>query len=333
MLETQLRSGDSAATRHFGFLLVGNFALVPFASAIETLRMANQVAGKTVYSWDTLSIDGKPVTARCGIEVSVTAAVPNKRDYAVLFVCGGTSIGSTWSARLAKWLHLVGARCSAMGALSTGAYLLAKAGLLDGYRATVHWEKLGVMREDFPQVYLTDSIYEIDRDRFTCAGGTASIDLMLYLIAAECGSQLAATISDNLLHDRVRCASERQRIPLMHQIANNQPKIREAAALMAANIEEPLSIDDLAGFARITRRQLERLFRAHLQCSPRQFYKRLRLDHARQLLVQTDKSIMEISLLCGFSTTAHFSSSYRSMFGVTPTEGRSNPTMWDSEKR
>jgi AraC family transcriptional regulator, glycine betaine-responsive activator len=333
MQTLELGNTTPVKVQNIGFLLVDNFALVPFSSAIETLRMANQVAGQRLFNWSTISLEGEPVVARCGLEVSAKCSTQSEDEFSIIFICGGTRIASSWSNKLNRWLHKMVARGAALGALSTASYLLARAGLLNGYRCTVHWDNLSELREEHPLVTLTDNIYEIDRDRYTCAGGTTAIDMMLHLIAMLYSRKLCAAISDNLLIDRVRCMTDKQRIPLTHQIGHSQPRITEAAYLMENNLEEPLSPDELASYVNISRRQLERLYRTHLNCSLHQYYNQIRLEHARRLLIKTEKSILEISQLCGFNSSAHFSKNYRQLFGMSPREARSSLSLWDEDTR
>lgn len=311
-----------AAPTQYGFLVLPSFSMVAFAAAIDTLRLANRISGQTLYSWETLTTDGKPVTASNGLEVSPNRAANNPSHYAALFVCGGVKIHQAWSAKLGECLASVAKKGLPLGALCTGTYILARAGLLDDYRCTIHWERLASTREDFPRLHLTDDIYEIDRDRFTCAGGTTSIDMMLELVSRDHGPSLAAAISESFLVDRVRSMQDQQRIPLRQQLGTSQPKLTEAVLLMEANLEEPLSPDELASYVNISRRQLERLFRSYLQCTPTQYYLGLRLRNARRLLLQTEKSIVEISLACGFASAPHFSKCYRDMFGLPPRDER-----------
>lgn len=327
-----LKTGGLNQPAHYGFLLLPNFPLVPYSGALESLRMANQFAGKTLYSWETLSVDGQPVTASCGVEIApgkhraliddVAVKTNSASRFTAVFVVSGLKVRDAWSARLeAKLLHLAAEKIP-LGALSTGAYLLAKAGLLDGYHASIHWDRLNATREEFPKVLFSDALFEVDRDRYTSSGGTSAIDLMLYLVSCEHGETLAQRVCDQLMLDHLRGQRDRQRIPLLRQFGRSQPRLREAAELMEANLEEPLSPDELAGYVGITRRQLERLFRSHLNCTPMQYYLGVRLDNARRLLLQTDKNIMDISISCGFATAAHFSKCYRDRFGCAPRDDR-----------
>ena len=307
---------------HFGLLVVPGFPLVPYSSAIETLRMANRLQHEKLYTWETVTISGQAVSASSGLEVMPKRAAIGTSSFSSLFVCGGIRIRDAWSAELGGWLKMLAKKGIPLGGLSTGSYLLARAGLLEGCRCAIHWDRLATTREEFPNVSFTNSIYEIDRNRYTCAGGITAIDMMLHLISLEHGKELVQAISDQLVLDRMRCNLDQQRIPLHHEIGTSQPKLTEAATLMAANLEEPLTIEELASYVGVSRRQLERLFRCYLDQTPTHYYVGLRLKAARRLLMQTEKSITEVSIFCGFSSAGHFSKCYRDEFGLPPRSDR-----------
>jgi len=313
---------ENFSPKHFGFVAMPGFSLIAYASAIDMLRLANRLAGKELYTWETITPKDELVMASNGLEVKPNRFYKDTDVYDILIVCGGVKISSTWTESLGKYLRYQDKRGVVLGSLCTGAYLLAKAGLLDGYRCTLHWENIASMREEFPHLNITDDIYEIDRNRYTCAGGTTPIDMMHHLISRQYGRQLAASISEAILVDHVRNMTDRQRVPLRQQIGTSQPKLTEAVMLMEANIEDPLTPDELSGFVNISRRQLERLFRSYLNCTPSQYYLGLRLRNARRLLLQTEKAIIDISLVCGFSSAPHFSKCYRDMFGLPPRDER-----------
>jgi len=209
-----------------------------------------------------------------------------------------------------------------IGAISAGVYPLAYLGLLDGYRAAVHWRWHDDFSERFPKVILTSHLFDWDRDRLTASGGLTVLDMLLALLAHEQGAELAGAVSEELVVERIREGGERQRIPLQNRIGSSHPKLTQAVLLMEANIEEPLTTDEIARHVCVSRRQLERIFKQYLGRVPSQYYLELRLNKARQLLVQTSKSIIQIGLSCGFSSGPHFSSAYRNFFGATPREDR-----------
>ena len=322
MPENPLNTDSQPIKRHYGFLVMPGFSLIAFAAAVDTLRLANRVQGVELYTWETITPNDDVVKASNGLEIKPDRKLSEVDKYEALFVCGGTRIRDTWSESIGKWLRLQDRKGIILGSLCAGTYILAKAGLLDGYRCTIHWENMSSTREEFPHLQLTDDIYEIDRDRYTCAGGTTAIDMMHHLVSMHHGRQLAAAISESFLVDHVRGMTDRQRIPLRQQIGTSQPKLTEAVMLMEANIEDPLTPDELSSLVKISRSQLERLFRSYLNCTPTQYYLGLRLRNARRLLLQTEKAIIDISLVCGFSSAPHFSKCYRDMFGLPPRDER-----------
>ncbi len=307
---------------HFGFLLVPNYSMIAFTSAIEPLRMANRAAQKTLYQWSVYTLDGNPVKASNRLEISPDAGIDKAGAMSILFVCGGVEIADSWTRPMKFALRKIASRNITIGAVCTGSYLLARAGLLDGYKCTIHWENIASMREEFPKTQFTDDLFLIDRDRITCAGGQASLDMMLKIISDTHGSKITAHISEQFMCERIRGTEDRQRIPLQLHLGANQPRLTEAVTLMEANLEEPISLDELSRYVGISRRQLERLFQKHLNCVPTRYYLNLRLNRARLLLLQTSKSIVDIALACGFISAPHFSKCYRDMFGIPPRDER-----------
>ena len=307
---------------HFGFLLVPNYSMIAFTSAIEPLRMANRATQKPLYSWTIYTLDGKPVKASNGLEITPDYSIDKSSDMSILFVCGGVDISDCWSKSMKFALRKIASRNITMGALCTATYLLARAGLVDGYRCTIHWENIASMREDYPKTQFSDDLFHIDRDRITCAGGQSSLDMMLKVISNSHGAKLAAQISEQFMCERIRGTEDRQRIPLRLHLGANQPILTEAVTLMEANLEEPISLDELSRYVGISRRQLERLFQKHPSCVPTRYYLNLRLNRARLLLLQTSKSIVDIALACGFISAPHFSKCYRDMFGIPPRDER-----------
>jgi len=307
---------------HFGFLLVPNYSMIAFTSAVEPLRMANRAAQKTLYSWSIYTLDGMPVKASNGLEITPDASIDKAVEMSYCFVCGGVEIADSWTRAMKFALRKIASRNITIGAVCTGSYLLAQAGLLDGYKCTIHWENIASMREEFPKAQFTDDLFQIDRDRITCAGGQSSLDMMLKIISDAHGSKLAAHISEQFMCERIRGTEDRQRIPLQLHLGANQPKLTEAVILMEANLEEPISLDELSSYVGVSRRQLERLFQKHLNCVPTRYYLNLRLNRARLLLLQTSKSIVDIALACGFISAPHFSKCYRDMFGIPPRDER-----------
>lgn len=315
-------SKQSRPPLRYGFLLLPNFSLIAFSSAIEPLRMANWVTGDDCYETTLISADGEPVASSFGVKTLVDCSLDSMPMLDAVFVCGASPIARTGNDAIIAWLRKQRQSGMAIGGIGTGSYLLACAGLLNNHKATIHWWDIESLREDFPLTQVTNNLFEIDNKRYTCSGGTAAMDMMLFLISQRHTMDLAASISEQFVCERMRTSDDQQRIPLKARIGVSQPKLIEAVQLIEANIEEPLSADDLARHVGVSRRHLERLFKKHLQTVPSKYYLELRLDRARQMLRRTDKSVLQVGLACGFSSASHFSTAYRSHYGLTPREER-----------
>lgn len=307
---------------HIGFLLMPNYTMITFANAVAVLRMANRQSGRELYRWSTLTMDGRPVFSSDGLELKPTGAVNSIGPLDILFVCGGYHIEKQCSKEVLDTLRSFGKKHIPLGAMCTGTYVLAAAGILEGYRCTIHWENVNSLREQFPKLQVSSSVFVIDRERYTCSGGVSSIDLMLNLVANLHGHQLVQEISEQFACERVRTEKDTQRAPLQYLIGTSQPKLVDAVSLMEANIEEPLSLDEVAEYVGISRRQLERLFHKYLDCAPSRYYLGLRLYRARLLLLQTSMPIVDIAISCGFATAPHFSKCYSEQYGKPPREER-----------
>lgn len=305
-----------------GFLLIDNFTLFSLAASIEPLRMANQLSGSELYSWTLLSQDGQSVMASDGIRVEADASFETTEAFDLVIVVGGVNIIRSYTPKQLSWLRQLARRKTTLGAVCTGSYVLAVAGLLDGYSCSAHWECLAALQEQFPHVKTTTQLYTIDRDRITCTGGGTPLDMMLTVVTRHHGIALTRGICDMFVYDRVRADSEQQRVPLRRLLTSEQPKLAEITELMENNLEEPIELDELAQFVGVSRRKLERLFLKHLGCTPSRYYLKLRLDRARQLLKQTSRSIIEISAMCGFVSPPHFSRCYRKYTGHSPKQER-----------
>ncbi|MBF9000963.1 choline metabolism transcriptional regulator GbdR [Vibrio nitrifigilis] len=301
-----------------GFLLLNNFTMLALASAVDPLRMANQLTGKTLYDWYIISEDGNKVKASDGITVNPDTTMSDAPPLDTLIVVGGVNIVHSYTRRQIGWLQSLSRKHVRLGGVCTGPYLLAEAGLLDGYQCSVHWECLATLQERHPRVNCLNHLFVIDRDRMTCSGGSVPLEMMITMIQKDFGRELAASISEMFICDRVRGENDYQRVPLKHMLGTAQPKLVEAITLMEANIEEVIELDELASYVGLSRRQLERLFQKYLQCSPSKYYLKLRLYRARQLLRQTTMSIIDIATACGFVSSPHFSKCYRLHIGISP---------------
>ena len=314
--------GSGEATTRIGFYLVPHFSMMAFSSAIEPLRMANQLTGKELYQWILISSDGEPVTASNSLPFAVQHGTDSRERYDAVFVCAGNNVHQVHDEPGMQWLRQLDKQGSVLGGICTGTYLLARAELLNESRSTIHWENLAAAREEFPQLVISPELFEIDNKRYTCAGGTAPLDMMLCEIRNRHGSDLATRISEQFMCERIRDQNDRQRVPLTQRIGSSQPKLAEAVSLMEANIEEPMTLDELSHHVGLSRRQLERLFQRYLHCVPTRYYLELRLERARQLLLQTSMPIVDIALACGFISAPHFSKCYRDTFSLPPRDER-----------
>lgn len=309
----------------FGFLLINEFTLISMSSAVEPLRMANRISKKDVYRWKTFSENGGSVLASDGLSVNVDCGIDDADALSridVLIVCGGWRIEQNTNDAVVRWLRSIAGRGIGFGSTCTGSYILAEAGLLDGYRCSIHWENMGPMTDLFPKVHVSRSVYTVDRDRYTCSGGTSPVDMMLHLIKRKCGPEVSAGVAEQFIYERVRRSGEKQRVPLRHVVGNQSEKLIVAVELMEANIREPISQVDIAEYTGVSRRQLQRLFERYLQCTPSRYYSQIRLARARELLHQTSMSLVEISALTGFVSSSHFSKSYKEHFGHSPSVER-----------
>jgi len=306
----------------YAFLTLPNYSLIAVANALEPLRMANRIVGRDVYEWTVVSLDGHSATASSGLQLGPTVALERLGSVDILFVCGGVNVRESVTPQLLGQLRRLADRRVALGALCTGGYALARAGLLDQFKATIHWENLSALREEFPRVRFSDQLFTIDRDRFTCSGGTAPLDLMLNLIESKLGPRISQLVSEQFIVDRVRKDTDRQYIPLRAQIGLANRGLIRVAQLMEENIEKPLSLDRIARATGLSRRQIERLFKRDLNCVPKRYYLEMRLRRARELLLQTAMPIMDITAACGFQSPPHFSKCYRNQFGHPPSAER-----------
>ncbi len=309
---------SSSRQRRFVFVLLNNFSLLSFASAMECLRIANRMSGQTLYSWDLQSEDGESVTCSGGAVFNVNGPLGELSRDDTILLCAGIKVQDQCTRRLMNWLRREARKGLTLGGLCTASYALAKAGLLDGKRATIHWENQDSFAEEFPDVNLTKSVFVTDTTRVTTAGGTSSIDLMLKLVADHHGEELANAVADQLIYSSIRTDQDTQRLSVPTRIGVRHPKLSKVIQMMEANIEEPISPAILASDVGMSTRQLERLFRRYLNRSPKRYYMELRLQKARNLLMQTDMSVINVALSCGFASPSHFSKCYRAQYQTTP---------------
>jgi len=312
----------SEGPEKIGFLLLPEFSMIALSSAIEPLRVANRMSEVQAYSWHIFSVDGQPVVASNGMSLVAESSIAEISRFPTIVICASFRPENYTSRNLLAWLRRMDRQGTVLGGMDTGTQILAKAGLLNGYRATLHWECIPSIREEFPDLDVTGDLFEIDRKRFTCSGGTAALDMMLNRISQQLGHDKAIKVSESLLHARIRNPDDHQRMALSSRLRSQHPALLRIVQAMEKNLEEPLRLDEIAKIGGISRRQLERLFRNVLNDTPTGYYLKLRLNRARHLLEQTSMSILDVSLACGFVSAPYFSRAYRGLFGRSPREDR-----------
>jgi len=300
-----------------GFLLVPQFAVIALASAIEPLRIANRYL-RQPYRWQLLSADGRAVVDDNGIAIQPHAAMADAEPLGSLIVCADVAPERHYTRELRRWLHALDRSGATLGALDTGVFLLARAGLLDGCRVTTHWEVAEAFRERFPRIAVAQTLFESDRRRLTCAGGTAALDMMLHAIAADHGATLANRVAEHCLHERIRSGGAAQRMALPLRTRIHHPRLVRAVQMLEETLDRPVPNDELAAGVALSVRQLLRLFSQHLGEGPAQYHRRVRLEHARTLLRGTATTVRDAAVAAGFESVPHFCRSYRAAYGRSP---------------
>jgi transcriptional regulator GlxA family with amidase domain len=304
-----------------GFLLLPGFALMSYASAVEPMRAANQIAGKPLYRWWHATPSNAPAIASNGAAVLPDFKFGSEAgDLDLLIVCAGGNPATFHDKKTFAWLRKLAHRNVTIGGISGGPFILAKAGLLSGRRCTLHWEHIPAFEEAFPDVALTRSLFELDGDRITCSGGIAGLDMMVALITRDHGHQLAAAVSDWFLHTHVRDGVGPQRMDIRFRLGVANTKILAALSAMESNLQEPLSREALASLAGLSLRQLERAFRSELGRGLHSQYLALRLVRSRQLLRETPLTILDVAMETGFASASNFSRAFRRVYGYSPRE-------------
>ena len=325
--QTVKLQNKNASKKRFAFVLIDSFSLLSFASGMDALRIANRMSNRVLYDWILLGEGGETVSCSAGTSFKLdNDLIDLKRDDTIM-ICGGIDIQANTSKKLLNWIRRETRKGLPVGGLCTAAYVMAKAGILDGRRATIHWENQDSFSEEFTDIELTKSVFIADGSRMTTAGGTSSIDLMLKIIADDHGEELANAVADQMIYSSIRTDQDTQRLSVPTRIGVRHPKLSMVIQMMEENIEEPISPSLLARDVGMSTRQLERLFRRYLNRSPKRYYMELRLQKARNLLMQTEMSVINVALACGFASPSHFSKCYRSHYQKTPYRERGSHTM------
>lgn len=309
-------------SQKIGFILLPGYSSMSYVSAMEPLLMCNELMGETRFETFTVALADNRSLSSLGNPIDTHYSLSDAPEADAWIVAGMSPARHPKTPGLDEFLLTRSSR-AALGGLASGSYTLAKAGLLNGYRGVVHWLTLEELVREHKSILLANEQFCIDRDRLTCRGGSASLDLMLMWIAKQVGADTAEAISKYFVNERLGIPSNAMHQELSERTRAEQPKMAEALELMENNIEEPLTTDDIAFHVKISRRQLERLFKKHLSAVPSRYYLQIRLEEARSRLFNGTESIADIGLGCGFSSGAHFSTAYRNQYGLTPSEDRS----------
>ncbi|WP_434359142.1 GlxA family transcriptional regulator [Parasalinivibrio latis] len=304
------------------FLLIPGFSLFGLTAMLDPLRHANRASGKELYRWELISEHGGLVTSSDAIEIMSHTSIREAARCESLIVVSGENPQGSISQTILGFIRQQASHGADIGSQDTGAYITAAAGILNGYRSTIHWENLQSTAETFLSVDFVQELLVVDRKRFSCPGALSGLDMMLYLISAQHGSELAMTVADELVYTQIRKHSDPQRTSLQKRLDTRNPNLIEAVQLMEHNIEEPLSIPELSEHLGISDRELERLFKHYLQTTPSAYYRSLRLEQARWMLQQTSDSVTSIAVACGFASLSHFTRSYHRHFSKKPSDER-----------
>lgn len=313
----------------FIFLLMPEFTLLAFSSAVEALRMANAAIGYDVYTWKVVAPQGDEVQSSCGVQIHCDSSVAalrrsvnaSIRDSTVI-VCGGLNIQTHSDRATESWLREYKQSGCMIGSLCTGAYILGQAKLLGERKCVIHWENAASFGEQFHDASVRAALFEIDNGIATCAGGMAAFDMMLYLIQQEHGEEIVAAICERAIVDRIRNPGDRQRSILTSHVNRQNQVVTTLIERMQESLTDPIPVKDILSGIGLTRRQVERIFQQELHISPAKYYMKLRLERARLLLHQTNTPIVDIAMASGFSSASHFSKAYRDFYGHSPHRAR-----------
>lgn len=309
-------------TAHFVFFLLRDFSHLAFSCALEPLRIANLVSGKPLYRWSLASEDGTSATCSNGSVTLVNAGFEPTSHADRLFLISGIDVQNHTSPQVLAYLRRERAAGTPLGAICSGAYVLAKAGFLDEVETAVHWAYHDLFAEEFPDVKLVRNVFVAKPKIITASGGTAAADLMLYLISKQHGADIATEVADQMVYNAVREGTAAQRVSLQSRHGMRNAHLMRAIEIMERSIEDPASPSLISEELGVSTRQLERLFGRFLNSTPKHYFMEMRLNRAQNLLVQTEQSVTEIAMACGFRSTSHFSKVFRGHFGKSPVSHR-----------
>jgi transcriptional regulator GlxA family with amidase domain len=312
--------GQSEPLR-FDVLVQDQFSLMCLAAVVEPLRAANRVAVQPLYRWRVLSRDGKAAVSTSGLSIGVDGAFQPSDERDALFLIGSFNTRVTDRALRAD-LRRAARGGAIMGAIEAGSWELARAGLLDGYAATTHWEDLDEFAASFPKVAVRQDRFVMDRKRWTAGGAVPALDMILTMLRQGHGLPLALNVASVFVYDQTLPGSTPQPVVSLGRLLGDDPILARAITLMQRHLEEPLSLQALAAKAGVLRRTLEMRFRAQLGQSPHAYYLDLRLSAAKRTLEQSVMSVAEVATAHGFGSASAFARAFRQRFKMSPLAAR-----------
>ncbi len=304
--------------QHCAFLLLPEFPLYGIVPAIEALRLANQNSGKKLYDWQLVSTDGKPVAAGNGMEIKVHRAIGDIPFAPLVIVCAGNHPLQHLPKAMLNWLRRLDRHGAVLGAIDTGAFALAEAGLLKNHVITLHWEAIPMFRSRYPEIDVREQLFASDGNRLTCAGGHAALDMMLDLIHRKHGLALAQIVANGFVSAQIRDETAPQRLSPRQLGGDDKSPFARIVRVMERHLAAPLSAEALVAKLGIDDRQLHRIVKESVGVPPMRYYLKLRLQAARNALFYSDTAIGDIALGHGFSTIEVFSRAFRTHFGQSP---------------
>ena len=314
------QQNDKPAT--IGFLLLQDFSMLAFTACVEPIQMANQLSGETLYQWQVIGVSKTPVKASNGILFTPECTVDDEIDVDAVFVCAGHRAQLQADPHVVNWLCQIATRGIVLGAVSSGAYLLAKAQTLGDVSCTAHWKYVHSIQKAFPALAIRPGLFKTNGKRYTSAGGTTGLDMFLNEIGSAHGASLALGVADQFNCGHIRVSTDRQRELQTRRITHLQPKLAKAIVLMEKSISAPQPIDVIARRLHLPTKKLNDLFSYYVNCSAKRYYLQLRLEHARKLLRDSSESVAFIAADCGFASASHFGRRYKARYGHSPRHER-----------
>lgn len=307
-----------------GFLLLDGFSMLTYSAAAEPLRAANEISGKRLYRIWNIPAQGARALASCGSLIPANAHVGERLGYDLVLVVASNDGADAKQPRLLDWLRQLDRRKILLGGLAAGPLMLVRAGLMKGRKMTLHWHYQNMLAETHPSTEIQQQLFVIDQDRMTCAGGTGPVDLMLAFIAEQHSRKFSRQVNDWWSHPESRPAEAPQRSGLSARYGTHNVHVIELIQLMENHLSDPIDLTQLAQAAEVSERQVNRLFKRHIDRRPMDFYRRLRLGKSYELLTQTSMSVSDVVVATGFTSHSHFSRGFKQLFNMTPSEARAS---------